>query len=100
MKTGVPSYWYGGHGANYLSPFFSPEFLGRVAACVSASCRRGGRAGLPFSPAFLDLVDSGRFPIHLLLLPRRLLQGILGGPDQLRRGRAAQEIISASGISR
>ncbi|MEI9961690.1 MAG: hypothetical protein WDM76_11330 [Limisphaerales bacterium] len=28
MKTGVPSYWYGGNGANYLSPFYSPEFWG------------------------------------------------------------------------
>src|SRR5208282_1827410 len=28
MKTGQCSYWFGGHGADYLSPFYSPELWG------------------------------------------------------------------------
>src|SRR5262245_58085601 len=35
---------------------------------------------------------SGAIPVHLLLLPRRLLQGVLGGPVELRRRRAAQQL--------
>src|SRR6185503_21036866 len=31
-------------------------------------------------------------PIHLLLLPRRLLQVVLGGPARVRRRRATQEV--------
>ena len=35
----------------------------------------------------------GRLPGHLLLLPRRLLQGVLGRPARLRGRRAAQELL-------
>ena len=45
---------------------------------------------LPFSPALLILWAPGRLPLHLLLLPRRLLQGVLGRPARLRGRRAAQ----------
>jgi len=59
MKTGVPSYWYGGlhgenGGANYLSPFFSPEFWG----CSPHSLGKlpaWWPSWAPFSPAFLIL---------------------------------------------
>src|SRR5260370_1387078 len=36
----------------------------------------------------LHSLGTGRFPTHLLLLPRRLLQGVLGGPTGLHRRRA------------
>ena len=39
-----------------------------------------------------DFVGAGRISFHLLLLSRRVLQGVLGRPDQLRRRRAAQNI--------
>ena len=45
---------------------------------------------LPFSPALL-ILPFRAFPLHLLLLPRRVLQGVLGRPARLRRRRAAQE---------
>ena len=43
-----------------------------------------GHAGLA------DPLDAGRLPRHLLLLPRRLLQGFLGRSAHLRRRRATQ----------
>jgi hypothetical protein len=48
------SYWYGGNGANYLSPFYSPEFWGTSPHAI------GKLPGwwpdwAPFSPAFLIL---------------------------------------------
>ena len=49
-------------------------------------------AWLPWSPAFLILWAPGGFPPDLLLLPGRLLQGVLGRPTGLRRRRAAQEL--------
>jgi hypothetical protein len=51
------NYYYG----NYLSPFYSPEL---------------------FSPH--PRVPAG-VPHELLLLPRRLLQGVLGRPDLVHR---------------
>ena len=53
-RTGVPTYWYGGGGANYLSPFYSPEFWG--VSPHSIGRLPGWWPGwLPFSPAFLIL---------------------------------------------
>ena len=39
-----------------------------------------------------DSLGPGGLPAHLLLLSRRLLQGVLGGPVRLRGRRAAQEV--------
>ena len=53
--------------------------LRRLAArLVRAAAGAGGRRWLPFSPALLILWAPGRLPPHLLLLPRRLLQVVLG----------------------
>jgi hypothetical protein len=60
MKTGVPSYWYGGGGANYLSPFYSPEFWG-VSPHAIGKLPGWWPAWLPFSPAFLILWAPGGF---------------------------------------
>ena len=49
-------------------------------------------ASLPFSPALLILPFPGPLPLHLLLLPRRLLQVVLGRSAGLRRRRAAEEL--------
>ena len=59
----------------------------------SARSRRGGRRWLPFSPALLILPFPGLLPLHLLLLPRRLLQGVLGRSAVVRGRRAAQELL-------
>ena len=59
MTTGIPSYWYGGlhgenGGANYLSPFYSPEFWG-VSPHAIGKLPPWWPAWAPFSPAFLIL---------------------------------------------
>ena len=71
-----------------------------AARVVRARSRRGGRRSLPFSPALLILPFPAAVPLHLLLLPRRLLQGVLGRSAGLRRRRAAQELPAASARSR
>ena len=57
-KTGhaVCSYWFGGNGANYLSPFYSPEIWGTSAhAILGAVLPAWWPSWAPFSPAFLIL---------------------------------------------
>ena len=47
-------YWYGGDGANYLSPFFSPSLFGSVPhPGIFGVVPSWWPAALPFSPAFL-----------------------------------------------
>ncbi len=56
MKTGACSYWFGGNGANYLSPFYSPEFWGTSPhAILGATLPSWFPTWAPFSPAFLIL---------------------------------------------
>jgi len=50
------SYWYGGNGANYLSPFYSPEFWGTSPHSIfGAILPTWWPSWAPFSPAFLIL---------------------------------------------
>ena len=60
----------------------------------SARSRRGGRRCCRFPPALLILLGAGRLPLHLLLLPRRVLQGVLG-----RSRRPAPSASRASAIA-
>ena len=71
------NYWFGGNGANYLSPFYSPEFWGTSPHAIG-KLPAWWPAWAPFSPAFLILWIPAGFSFHLLLLSRRLLQGLLG----------------------
>jgi hypothetical protein len=55
LSNGSCAYWFNGNGANYLSPFFSPEIFGYSPHAIF-----GGKPGwwpgwVPFSPAFLVL---------------------------------------------
>ena len=59
MHNHACSYWYGGlhgenNGANYLSPFYSPEFWGTSPHAIGA-LPSWWPAWAPFSPAFLIL---------------------------------------------
>lgn len=51
----TPAYWYGGHGADYLSPFFSPEIFGYTKHALFGSKPAWWPSFLAFSPAFLVL---------------------------------------------
>ena len=54
-------YWYGGGGANYLSPFYSPEIFGNSPHSLFGAQPAWIPAWLPFSPAFLILWIPGGF---------------------------------------
>ncbi len=77
----------------YLSPFYSPLLFG-----PSPHAWFGGPAQPTWWPPFClfggraDSLGAGRLPLHLLLLPRRLLQGVLGRSARMRGRRAAQEV--------
>ena len=65
MKTGVPTYWFGGlhgenNGADYLSPFYSPEFWG-ISPHTIGKLPSWWPSFLPFSPAFLILAIPAGF---------------------------------------
>jgi len=55
------AYWFGGNGANYLSPFFSPEIFGYSPHAILGSAPGWWPAWLIFSPAFLVLWAPGGF---------------------------------------
>ena len=83
----------------YLSPFYSPEIFGDVAAQLVRT-EAGGVAGVAavFAGA-ADPADPGVLPADLLLLPRRLLQGVLGRSAVLHRRRAALELLGRELVS-
>ena len=50
------AYWFNGHGADYLSPFYSPEIFGISPHAIFGTAPGWWPAWLPkFSPAFLIL---------------------------------------------
>ena len=67
----------------YLSPFYSPLLF--PAEGPSWFGKPPGWLPLWITPAMLILPIPGRLSPHLLLLSRRLLQGILGRPALVRR---------------
>jgi len=78
LYNGNCAYWFGGNGANYLSPFFSPEIFGYSPHRV-AGRQAGLVAGLVvILPGIFGFVGARRISFYLLLLSRGILQGILG----------------------
>ena len=75
----------------YLSPFYSPLLM---------TDRTPG--WWPAIPAVFggdaDPLGARRIPLHLLLLSRRLLQGLLGGPGLLRGRRASQDLLGRADL--
>ncbi len=55
LYNGNCAYWFNGGGANYLSPFFSPEIFGCSPHAIFGPKPDWWPARLPFSPAFLVL---------------------------------------------
>ena len=76
----------------YLSPFYSPEIFGASPHSWFGPKPDWWPGLLPFSPALIILPFPGLFPLHVLLLPRRLLQVVLGGSARLRGRRTSQAI--------
>ena len=85
-------YWLDQNGADYLSPFYSPEIFGNSPHAIF-----GGKAGLVAILAIIlaglsGSLGAGRLSPDLLLLPRRLLQSVLGRPACVRGRRTAKRI--------
>jgi hypothetical protein len=55
LANGNPTYWFNGNGANYLSPFFSPEIFGYSPEALFGKVPAWWPAWLMFSPSFLVL---------------------------------------------
>ena len=56
-----PSYWFNGNGADYLSPFFSPEIFGYTKNALLGGKPAWWPAWMVFSPAFFVLWAPGGF---------------------------------------
>jgi len=55
LYNGHPAYWFNGNGADYLSPFFSPEIFGYSPHALFGRQPPWWPAWLMFSPSFLVL---------------------------------------------
>ena len=96
--------WAAFQGEHYNSARISRRSTRRSCSAMAA-CWFGPEAGLVAGLAALfagaaDPLGARRVPRYLLLLPRRVLQGVLGGPAVVRRRRAAEELSAARTRSR
>ena len=76
------------------------ELFGDIAARWFGPKPGWWPAALPFSPALLILLGARRLPLHLLLLPRRLLQGVLGDPPSCAVGEPRKSYLRRATRSR
>ena len=76
----------------YLSPFYSPELYGDPEHALFGAKPGWWPLWLRFLARGSRHVGAGRLSDDLLLLPRRLLQGVLGRPAVVYRGRAAKQV--------
>jgi hypothetical protein len=61
LHNGLCAYWFNGNGADYLSPFFSPEIYGYSPHAILGLPPAWWPSWLFFSPAFLVLWAPGGF---------------------------------------
>ncbi len=83
----------------YLSPFYSPEIFGpsRAQLARTPAGRVASLASVLAGAA--HPADSRALPADVLLLPRRLLQGVLGGSPVVHRRRAAVHVLGRELVS-
>ncbi len=83
----------------YISPFYSPEIFGQLAArSVRPEAAMVSELSSVLSGAAHSL-DTRPFPADVLLLPRHLLQIVLGGSSGVRGERATQEVSRRTKLS-
>ena len=87
---GKPLLLVNGNGADYLSPFYSPEIFGASPILFSVRLRPGGRRGFPFSPAFLILWVPAGFRLTCYYYRGAYYKAFWADPLELRRRRTAQ----------
>ena len=75
----------------YLSPFYSPVLFGDAPHAWFGP-KPGWWPVAAVLAGAADPLGAGRIPLHLLLLPRRVLQGLLGRSAVVHRRRAAQVV--------
>jgi hypothetical protein len=61
LHNGICTYWFNGGGANYLSPFFSPEIFGYSPHAIFGSVPNWWPSWMFFSPSFFILWAPGGF---------------------------------------
>ena len=83
----------------YLSPFYSPEIFGVVSAQLVRPEARGVAGVAAVFAGAADPADPGALPADLLLLPRRVLQGVLGRSAVVHGRRAALELLGRELVS-
>ncbi len=81
-----------------LAILFAGTFWRFAAQLVWTEAVVVARLAYLFSGAFNSL-GSGRIPAHLLLLSRRLLQGVLGRSSGVHRGRATENLLGRAVVS-
>ena len=79
-------YWYSGGGANYLSPFYSPELFGQSEHALFGPKPSWFPGFLPFSPAFLILWAPGGFRLTCYYYRGAYYKAFWGDPSNCAVG--------------
>ena len=84
-------YWVAAY--HYLTPFYSPCINGEcVRVRAPGACVTGRAAEVSPLRGHLVAAIPAALPLHLLLLPARVLQGLLDVTACVRRRRAARQV--------
>lgn len=84
-------YFYSGNGANYLSPFYSPELFGASEHAVFGPKPDWFPGWLPFSPAFLILWAPGGFRLTCYYYRGAYYKAFWGDPANCAVGEPRHE---------
>ncbi len=84
-------YWFSGGGANYLSPFYSPELFGQSEHAIFGPKPGWFPGWLPFSPAFLILWAPGGFRLTCYYYRGAYYKAFWGDPANCAVGELRNE---------
>ena len=93
--------WQGNHYTfgPYISPFYSPELFGSSPHALFGPKPAWYPSFLPLFTGAPHSLDPRPLSRYLLLLPRRLLQIVLGRPSGMCSQRAAQNLSRRTKLS-